>query len=272
MNTKQKFSYMVFGAVIGIAGLAIGLCVSPLTAKRDTFDEIVCNRLVISVPDNRSVVLEHAGKLASRSDTASLQITDAVHKSGSIVFECNEYGTSLRVLSKDGTGKIRLRQFEQSAGSIAVFSARGRGLVELTSEAGGLAGKVSLWEITNDDARIVMRGAGSIQIGGARWHNPESESLLTDSMILMDATSGSDSSVSVLGANYNRGVKLSSSGIGVTVCGDDKSPLVTMQNDEHGGRVDIYGKTDNVARVSLGINEYGHGAVSTWDKNGYRLK
>ena len=43
-----------------------------------------------------------------------------------------------------------------------------------------------------------------------------------------------------------------------------------MNVDEHGGQVDVFGKVDNKTRVVVGINEYGNGAVSTWDKNGYR--
>ena len=120
MNTKQKCVYMVLGAVIGIAGLAVGLCVSPLTAKQDTFDEIVCNRLIISGPNNRHMVLAHAGKLASVSDAAALQITDSAHKSGGIVFQCGEYSTSLRVLSKDGKTKLGIQQYESMGGSIEV--------------------------------------------------------------------------------------------------------------------------------------------------------
>ena len=37
---------------------------------------------------------------------------------------------------------------------------------------------------------------------------------------------------------------------------------------EHGGRVHLQGKGEG--KAAMGINEYGNGAVSTWDKNGYR--
>ena len=47
MYTRQKFSYMVFGAVIGITGLAVGLCVSPLMAYRDRFGDIECSDLTV---------------------------------------------------------------------------------------------------------------------------------------------------------------------------------------------------------------------------------
>lgn len=42
-----------------------------------------------------------------------------------------------------------------------------------------------------------------------------------------------------------------------------------MSIDEHGGRVEVYnnqGKT----RAAMGVNAFGNGGVSTWDRNGYR--
>lgn len=38
--------------------------------------------------------------------------------------------------------------------------------------------------------------------------------------------------------------------------------------DEYGGRVSVSG--NGKGQAGMGINEYGNGAVSTWDKNGYR--
>ena len=64
---------------------------------------------------------------------------------------------------------------------------------------------------------------------------------------------------------------------------------VILHVNDHGGRVDVfskaidndYGRGDdfstqidrlhNAIRASMGVNEYGNGAVDTWDKNGYRL-
>ena len=44
-----------------------------------------------------------------------------------------------------------------------------------------------------------------------------------------------------------------------------------MKTDEHGGYVFVYGKGSGDARAAMSVTEYGSGAVSTWDKNGYRL-
>ena len=44
---------------------------------------------------------------------------------------------------------------------------------------------------------------------------------------------------------------------------------VGMTTDEHGGVVRV-ANNQCKNRAVMGINEFGNGAVSTWDKNGYR--
>lgn len=51
---------------------------------------------------------------------------------------------------------------------------------------------------------------------------------------------------------------------------DDGTPLTRLRATEHGGRVDVFGKSKGTAVMK--IDEHGNGVVSTWDKNGYRQK
>ena len=44
-----------------------------------------------------------------------------------------------------------------------------------------------------------------------------------------------------------------------------------MSIDEYGGYVGVHGRGNSYSRAQMGVNEYGNGAVSTWDKNRYRL-
>ena len=46
---------------------------------------------------------------------------------------------------------------------------------------------------------------------------------------------------------------------------------VLLFTTKHGGRVEARGKGSDNLRAVMAVNEYGNGAVSTWDKNGYRL-
>ena len=58
---------------------------------------------------------------------------------------------------------------------------------------------------------------------------------------------------------------------------EDKVRGAKMSCNEHGGGMMVFGKVDNAdnienaVRVVMGVDEYGNGAVDTWDKNGYRL-
>ena len=65
--------------------------------------------------------------------------------------------------------------------------------------------------------------------------------------------------VAWLGANEHGGF--------VRVNGKD-GKSANLNVTEHGGRVVVHGKGEGQAII--GINEYGNGAMSTWDKNGYR--
>ena len=68
--------------------------------------------------------------------------------------------------------------------------------------------------------------------------------------------------------SYGR-VSISEHGGYVSVDGKDRTSRVEVGISEHGGKVFAYGKGES--QVAIAINEYGNGAVSTWDKNGYRL-
>ena len=49
--------------------------------------------------------------------------------------------------------------------------------------------------------------------------------------------------------------------------GKDGKPAAALGVTEHGGQCAVHGKGEGWL---MSINEYGNGAVSTWDKNGYR--
>ena len=59
-------------------------------------------------------------------------------------------------------------------------------------------------------------------------------------------------------------------GGGVSAFGKDGQLAAMLTAKEHGGHVHVGGKGKGKGAAVLGINEYGNGVVSTWDKNGYR--
>lgn len=75
--------------------------------------------------------------------------------------------------------------------------------------------------------------------------------------------------VDVVGKNGKSSASMGTNEYGgkFDVTGVDKNSQVGLGIDEHGGRVEVLGKGDG--KVVMSINEYGNGAVSTYDNNGY---
>ena len=66
-------------------------------------------------------------------------------------------------------------------------------------------------------------------------------------------------------------MRITENGGAVSVHGKDGVGSAQMTINEYGGRVSVRGKGNDETRATIAVNEYGNGAVSTWDKNGYRL-
>ena len=64
---------------------------------------------------------------------------------------------------------------------------------------------------------------------------------------------------------------INDNGGSVAVRGKDGEGSAKMAINDNGGSVAVHGKGNTDSRAVMGVNEYGNGAVSTWDKNGYRL-
>ena len=69
------------------------------------------------------------------------------------------------------------------------------------------------------------------------------------------------------------GMGITEYGGSVLVLGKDGGGSAGMIIDGNGGSVSVLGKgnTDMRMRALMGVNQYGNGAINTWDKNGYRL-
>ena len=67
---------------------------------------------------------------------------------------------------------------------------------------------------------------------------------------------------------FSAQVSVEAKGGSISVADKDGKSSASLSLTDYGGRVQVNGKGEGTAVV--GINEYGNGAVSTWDKNGYR--
>ena len=74
------------------------------------------------------------------------------------------------------------------------------------------------------------------------------------------------------GVNTRIAMGATEKGGSVVVSDSDGNTNVEIATTEHGGQIGVFGKGgDGKPRAVMQVNEYGNGAVSTWDKNSYRL-
>lgn len=119
MNTREKFSYMAFGAALMFLGMLLTL-MSPLTAQRDRFGEIVCTKLTVidSVTGKTQSVMrsaEYGGEISVHSNDA-LRVARLVvgtdgggkviahNKAGGFaLLHANNMGGSITIIGNPGT-------------------------------------------------------------------------------------------------------------------------------------------------------------------------
>ena len=187
--------------------------------------------------------------------------------------QCRE----IEVVDKDGETAIRLYTTKHG-GDIRMDSKDGRiatmgiaetgGSVYLSGKGKGLDGGIVSMHTGEDHASLDVKDR-LLSDGGIRMYAHDSGGRLdVKGKGLFDG-----------GAVY---IGIDSQGGGVEVSG--KGGVAAMGTDEHGGRVDVFNRnkqfnhqaviSDNNRRfnhrATMSVNAFGNGAVSTWDKNGYR--
>ena len=234
MKSKEGL-YAIIGGIVG-AVFTLAVCaVMPIGAQNGdaTFGKITCTGLnVVDVNGNDRVRL-----LGS-------SVSGAVYM----------YGLT-------GTGAITL----DTLSGITIEDSRGS--VELsTNDKGGvvsISGK-------NDSDKISERAAMAINYNGGLFRLSGNDNIAR--ALLFAGDQGGElylwetsklQHVVTLGVNDNGGV--------VQVRSTDSERFAQMHINKHGGSVSVFGKGSDSSRAIMTVNEYGNGAVSTWDKNGYRL-
>ena len=169
--------------------------------------------------------------------------------------------TSLTVVDKDGKSRVVLfgDPLNIGEGNIVVYRKTGHpplfsvgpfhdgGVVSLFGSGGGVFLR------SFDKPNVHVSGGGSSQSGATMSVGEEGEG-----------------EILVYRKKWDPGIILSGNENGgfVNVFGKDGKGAVQLRVTEHGGRVSAYGKVDDKSRAIFGVNEYGHGVVSTWDKHG----
>lgn len=117
-------------------------------------------------------------------------------------------------------------------------------------------------EIVNDGMKPLLNSEGMRYSGTVRLAVSEHGGLVKACTLDKDGKTGAKAELS--STEHGGNVSVWSAKGKVLIPGE-------LGVNEHGGYVHVQG-TKERGKVKMGINEYGNGAVSTWDKDGYRQK
>ena len=185
---------------------------------------------------------------------------------------------------------------EITCNGIKVVDRNGRTMVELGSgETGGIVG---IWSNTPTYPRGVFMEAGeygghikcfprmeirdaasvkSVQLGFMNGQTRDGTVEIYGNLLRKHVVIGVNEHgghLSVYGKGENRGkasVEINEQGGFLGAVGKEMDTGGAIGVNDNGGFVAVQGKGDSEGQALMGVNEYGNGAVSTWDKNGYRL-
>lgn len=249
MNAKH---YLVISGIIGgvIGSLLTALLVSPVTAKRDKFDEIECRRLTVVGTDGKSLVVLDSSLLGGQVHIHSTKLIDpnvlnlnmgfrsvmlGVDDHGGIIeIHGNQLFTpkvTLGIDSDDGGGRIAVYGKNTTAGMERSPFTRSRAAILDIDEHGGRIEAVG----AGGKAILATKESGGIAHVNDHWYS---------------------------GAQ----LRVKEHGGEVVVTDVHGIPNAWLSVTEHGAHVSVKAKGEGAAAMT--INKYGNGAVYTWDKNG----
>lgn len=239
-NWKERAGFMALGSGFTIIGMLIAFgTLPPVTAKKDKFGDIECTS--VTLVDSETGLI--TGKLETGKDGGELYLWQSMDAH----WDKPEY-----VENRDGIMLTASRQ----GGMLKIFGHREKGVpysyvvlarnnLQINNRDGGRA----IIDVVSHGGSIEIQGAkGDLRI----FESPGDRHETRFAKIRLSAY-GERGLVSV-----DRF--------------DDWETLggVHLSVNENGGMLDVLGKAKDKSRVTVEINEYGNGAVSTWDKNGYR--
>ena len=133
----------------------------------------------------------------------------------------------------------------------------------ITAQHNGVFDKIQCRKIEvidKDGETTILVEDGGVFVGGK---NGGIVFMSTDEHGGIVLVRGKDGGIASMSTGEHGGI------VGVTGKDSKVSGSAEITNDEHGGRFDVY-NNQGKPRAAMGINEFGTGAVSTWDENGYR--
>ena len=260
MKRLEKLGYMALGAGILALGIIIGQFITPPIEAQNNgvFDKITCREIEVVDSEGKMALRAYAGEKSNEVTIYDKEGYRTIELS-TVLLSSGVYRNSVSVNNKKRAGGIELSVSEIGNGVI-VWGKTGKPAIGLSAEenshvvtvfdeAGEQAINLDAYYI----ASVIVRNRGD-QKGGIG--------------LLADQVMGGR----ILGWNEagKPTVKLSTAEHGGVVGVYGKGgKAVEMEVTEHGGRIDVF-NNQGENRAVMSVNEYGNGAVSTWDKQGYR--
>ena len=233
MTMRQRLAHIALGGVLVLSGM-IASSFLQTAESQQSHTEIVKAREfhVVNAYGATTAVI------ASRPE--GLAIQNAVGKTVAGI-TTDSGGSKLVLFNARDQISVLMGSSSKQNGMMSIYSAAGKGGVFVAAEESG--GYMSIQYATGKDGVFVA--ADEEYGGGMAISNAKSQTVVS------------------IGHNDEK-----NSGI-LSVNGESGS--VEILANDYGGKVSVFGKGSNGSRAIMGVNEYGNGAVSTWDKNGYRL-
>ena len=231
MNHKQKLGYMALGAGILALGIIIGQFVTPdIKAQSNGVFDKITCR-EIEVIDKDS----KTGIMLTTHERGGLFVLSG--KAGSVDIGTTVRGGVVSVSGKDG-GSARMMTYKHG-GRVEAYGKDG-GRTEMGTDG---FGEQHVYVSGKDGGRVDIgpdEHGGHVQVYGKGLF---------------------DSRIAGMGIAEQSGV--------VWVLSGKDYGSARMITDEHGGHVQVLNNQLEI-RAAMGVNEDGNGALSTWDRNGYR--
>jgi hypothetical protein len=242
------------------------------------------------VDENNNVFVKIGKDDSGKTEGYGLYIYDSSGKSKAIM-KVNESGGTFSVYGKDSSGAMMM--VGEHGGSFTAHDKDGK--TRASMDAGESGGSISVSSSKDDKIGVMMSvgdgsmvGADSVVVpyvgvsgkGGKAMMSVIESGALAGGYVSVSGSAGKANAgmsadetggvVSVSGNAGNAGMSVVESGAGVNISG--KGGRAMMIVTEYGGSISVYGKGSDKERASMGVNEYGNGAIGLWDKDGYKLK
>ena len=252
MKLRNKLSYMALGGLLMLIGMLASSVFMPnnLIAQRDKFGDIECNSLRVVDADGAVQVILSANWM-DKWNTSGVWIGN------------NSYGGHVVAKGNDGKREASL-SVDVKGGVVDVFgNDKGERMASIGCDIlGGFVGTKG-----TDGFPKAFIGAG--EHGG--YFKIKGKYGVPMAMLNIDEHGGH---VNVYSTDQvpNMPVGVDEHDFAMNSLAfsqlEKRVPKALLSVTEHGGHVQVMGNGE--AAAAMAINEYGNGAVSTWDKNGYR--